>query len=80
MGHALRSSGLLQLEVSRATVSQFVSKLTEAQRWVVHVSPLWRLHRDQVEDGRVDVMGYVGSCNPYIVVFFVLCPRGVIVF
>jgi hypothetical protein len=80
MEHALRSSGLLHLEVSRARVFQFASKLAEARRWVVHVAPLWMLHRDQVEDGRVDMTGYVGSCHPYIAVFFILCTRGVFVF
>jgi hypothetical protein len=80
MGHALRSSGLLHLEVSRARVFQFASKLVEARRWVVHVAPLWRLHRDQVKDGQVDMTGYVRSCHPYIAVFFILCTRGVLVF
>jgi hypothetical protein len=30
------------------------SKLAEARQWLVHVAPLWRLRRGQVEDGRVD--------------------------
>jgi hypothetical protein len=37
-GHASRSSGLLQVKASRASVSQFASKLAEARRWVVHVA------------------------------------------
>jgi hypothetical protein len=39
-----------------------------------------RLHRDQVEDGRVDATGYVGPFYPKIDVFIVLGPRGNLVF
>jgi hypothetical protein len=42
--HASRSSGLLHVEASRARVSQFASKLTEARRRVVHVAPSRMLH------------------------------------
>jgi hypothetical protein len=35
---------------------------------------------DQVEDGWVDAMGCVGPFYPKIVVFYVLCPRGSLVF
>jgi hypothetical protein len=56
-GHTLRSSGLLHVEASRARVSQFASKLTEVQQWVVHVAPSWRSCEDQIEDGQVDAMG-----------------------
>jgi hypothetical protein len=31
------------------------SRLVQARRRVVHVAPSWRLHRDQVEDGRIIV-------------------------
>jgi hypothetical protein len=47
---------------------------------VVHVAPSQRLRKDQVEDGRVDTMGYVGPFNPNFVVFYVLCYRGNLVF
>jgi hypothetical protein len=57
-----------------------VSRLAEARRRVVHVAPSWRLCRNQVDDGRVDAMGCVGSCYAYFAVFFVLGPRGIIVF
>jgi hypothetical protein len=47
---------------------------------IVHVASSLRLHRCQVEDGRVDAMGYVGLCYPCFAIFFVLCPRGVLAF
>jgi hypothetical protein len=56
------------------------SRLVEARRRVVHVAPSWRLRRDQVEAGRVDVMGCVRPCCPYFAIFYVLGPRGIIVF
>jgi hypothetical protein len=39
-----------------------------------------RLRREEVEDGRVDTMGYVGPCYPKIVVSSVLGSRGIVVF
>jgi hypothetical protein len=44
------------------------------------VAPSWRLRRDQVEDGRVDAMGCVGPDYPYFAVFYLLGPRGIVVF
>jgi hypothetical protein len=38
------------------------------------------LHQSQVEDGRIDAMSYVGSSYPYFVVFFLLAPRGIVIF
>jgi hypothetical protein len=38
------------------------------------------LRQNQVEDGWVDATGYIGSCYPYFAVFYVLCPRGIVVF
>jgi hypothetical protein len=38
----------------------------------VHVAPSCMLHRDQVEDGRVNVMGCIGLCYPCFAVFIVL--------
>jgi hypothetical protein len=55
------------------------SRLVEARWQVVHVAPLWRLHEDQVEDGRVDAMVCIGPCYPYLSVFFVLGLRGILV-
>jgi hypothetical protein len=53
--------------------------LTEVQRHVVHVVPSQRLRRSQVEDGRIDVTGYVGSCYHWFVVFILLGHRGIVV-
>jgi hypothetical protein len=54
-------------------------RLAEAQRCVVHMAPSQRLHRRQVEDGRVDATGYVRPCYPTFAVFNVLGPRGIVV-
>jgi hypothetical protein len=43
------------------------------------MAPSWRLHQRQVEDGWVDVTGYVGPGYPTLVVFNVLGPRGIVV-
>jgi hypothetical protein len=51
MGHASRSIGLLHVEVNRARVFQFASKLAEARQYVVHVVSSRRLGRDEAEDG-----------------------------
>jgi hypothetical protein len=56
------------------------SRLVEARRRVVQVAPSRRLRQDQVEVGRVDVTDCVGPCYPYFVIFYVLGPRGIIVF
>jgi hypothetical protein len=69
VGHMSRSSGLLHLEASHARFSQFASKLAEARCRVVHVALSRRLRRDQVEDGRVNVMDCVGAFYPKIAVF-----------
>jgi hypothetical protein len=46
---------------------------------VVHLAPSRRLHRRQVEDGRVDAIGYVGPCYHTFVIFNVIGPRGIVV-
>jgi hypothetical protein len=69
VGDALRSGGFPNLS----------SRLAEVRWWVVHVAPSRRLRQDQVEDGRVDMMGYVGPCYPYFAVFYVLGPRGIVI-
>jgi hypothetical protein len=69
VGHASRSNGLLHVEASQARVFQSGSRLAEARRWVVHVAPSRRLHRDQVEVGWIDVTGCVDPFYPRIVVF-----------
>jgi hypothetical protein len=57
VGHALRSSGLLRVEVSLG------SRLVEVRWQVVHVAPSQRLRRSQVKNGRVDVTGCVRPCT-----------------
>jgi hypothetical protein len=46
----------------------------------VHVTPSRRLHQSQVEDERVDAMGYVRPCYPTFAVFNVLNHTGIVVF
>jgi hypothetical protein len=60
--------------------SSLVSKLAEARWRVVHVTPSRRLHRDQVKDGWVDLTDCIRPCYPYFTVFYVLDPRGILVF
>jgi hypothetical protein len=55
------------------------SRLTEAQRWVVHVASSRRLRRVEAEDGWVDAMGYIGLFYPNFAIFFVLCHKGSLV-
>jgi hypothetical protein len=47
---------------------------------MVHMALSRRLRCVQVEDGQVDAMGCVGPCYPCFAVFFLLCPRGIVVF
>jgi hypothetical protein len=47
---------------------------------MVHVAPSWMLRWDQVKDGWVDAMGCIGPYYPYFVIFYVLGPRGIVVF
>jgi hypothetical protein len=54
-------------------------RLTETWRWVVHVTPSWRLRQRQVKDERVDATGYVRPCYPSFVVFNVLSHRRIVV-
>jgi hypothetical protein len=56
------------------------SRLAEAQQWVLHVTSSRRLRRVQAKDGWVDAMGCIGPFYSRIVVFYVLDPRGIVVF
>jgi hypothetical protein len=47
---------------------------------MVHVASLRRLRQDQVEDGRVDVNGYVRPCYSYFIIFYVLGHRSILIF
>jgi hypothetical protein len=55
------------------------SRLAEARRWVVHVAPSCRLRRSQVEDERIDAIGYVEPSYPIFAVFNVLDPSNILV-
>jgi hypothetical protein len=57
-----------------------VSRLAETRRQVLHVAPLQRLRRSQVEDGWVDAIGFVVPCYPYFVVFILLDHKSIVVF
>jgi hypothetical protein len=52
-GHVSRSSGLLRLEASRASVSQSSLKIGGGTTQMVHVASSQRSRRDEDEDGRV---------------------------
>jgi hypothetical protein len=80
VGHTSRSSGLLRMKASRARVFQYGLKTGGGTTQIVHVTLSQRLHRGQVEDGRVDTTGYVGLCSPCFTVLFVLGFRGNLVF
>jgi hypothetical protein len=60
-GHTLRSSGLLHVEASWASISESGLKIGGGAARMVHVASLWRLRRVEAEDRRVDVMGCIGS-------------------
>jgi hypothetical protein len=64
----------------RLGFSSLTSRLVEARRRVVHVAPSCMLRRDQVEDGRVNVMGCIGPCYPCFAVFIVLGLKDNLVF
>jgi hypothetical protein len=80
VGHVSRSSSLLHVEEVGLTFPCLASRLAEAQRRVVHVAPSQRLRRVQAKNGWVDVTGCVGPFYPRIMIFYVLGPRGIVVF
>jgi hypothetical protein len=47
---------------------------------MVHVASSRRLHRDEVQDGRVDTMSYIGPFYKKIIIFYVLIIRGNLIF
>jgi hypothetical protein len=59
VGHSLRSSGLLHLEVSQARVSQSSLKTGITAAWMMHVTSSRRSRGDEAEDGRVDAMSCI---------------------
>jgi hypothetical protein len=80
VGYTSRSSDLLRCEGSQTRVFQFVSKLAEERRRVVHVASSQRSCGDEAEDGRVDATDCIGLFYPYFAVFIVLGSRGILVF
>jgi hypothetical protein len=80
VGHVSRSSGLLHVEASRARVFQSGLKIVGCATRMVYVTSLRRLRRGQVENVRIDMMGYIRPYYPFFAIFFVLCPRCVLVF
>jgi hypothetical protein len=80
VGHALRSSGLLDLEASWARLSQSGLETGGGAAQMVHMASSRRLHRVGAEDGQVDATGCIGPFYPNFVVFFVLDPRGIVIF
>jgi hypothetical protein len=79
VGHTLRYIGLLHMKANRDRVTQFASKLTEVRRRMMHTAPSGMLRRDEAENGRIDVMNYVGLCYPYFIIFIVLDPMNIVV-
>jgi hypothetical protein len=59
--------------------STMASRLAEARWRVVHVALSQRLHRSQVEDKHVDVMGCVRPYYHCFAIFILLDPRGIVV-
>jgi hypothetical protein len=47
---------------------------------VVHITSSRMSCEDEVKDGRVDVMGYIKSFNPYFIIFVVLDTRDILIF
>jgi hypothetical protein len=80
MGHTWRSSGLLYMEASLARVSQLGLNTGGDAAWMVHVTSSRRLSRVKAEDGWVDVTGCVRPFYPNFVIFYVLVPRGILMF
>jgi hypothetical protein len=74
VGHASRSSGLLHVEASLARVSQSGLKTGGGAMMGGARGTIARLRQRQVEDGRVNAMGCVGPCYPYLCHFQCIRP------
>jgi hypothetical protein len=64
VGHALRSSGLLWLKASQASVSQSSLKTSGGTTRMVHVESSWRSRGDEVKDGQVNATGCIALFYP----------------
>jgi hypothetical protein len=60
--------------------SSLVLRLSEARLRVVHMASSRRWHREEAEDGRVDVAGCVKPLYPKIIISSVLGVRSIVVF
>jgi hypothetical protein len=79
VGHTLRSSGLLHLEVSQARVYQSSLKTGGGTARMVHVASSQRSSGDEVEDERVDAMSCNGLFYPNFAIFIVSDHNGSLV-
>jgi hypothetical protein len=80
MRHASRSSGLLLLKASRASVFQSGLKTGGGVTWMVHVASSQMSRGDEAEDECVDATDYIGLFYPYFSIFVVLGHKGNLVF
>jgi hypothetical protein len=80
VGHASRYSGLLHVEVSQTSIFQSGLKTGRCVTTGGARGTIADVALSQVEDGRVDAMGCIGSCYTYFTIFFLLGPRGIVVF
>jgi hypothetical protein len=78
--HVSRSSDLLRVKASRASVFQSGLKTGRDTAWMMHMTSLRRLHRVKAVDGRVDVTDCVEPFYSKFTVFYVLDARGILVF
>jgi hypothetical protein len=69
VGHMSRSSVLLRVQASLARVFQSDLKTGGGAATGGARGTIQRLHRRQVEDGRVDATGCVGPCYPTFLLF-----------
>jgi hypothetical protein len=79
VSHALRYSGLLRLEASRARVSQSSLKTGGGTMQMVHVASLRRSRGDEAEDGWVDATGCTRLFYPIFAIFIILGHKGSLV-
>jgi hypothetical protein len=71
-----RSSGLLRLKASWASVSQSSLKTGGCAVSMVHMISSWRSRGDKAEDERADAMACIRLFYPNFIVFIVLGHKG----
>jgi hypothetical protein len=80
VGHASRSSSLLGVEASLARVSQSGLKTGEGATMGGAPGTIAEVAPEASYRWTVDATGCIGPCYPCFAVFFLLGPRGIIVF